>query len=413
VTYKKDLQYYKFCMYGFLKNLKFFEPFLFIYLLQNNLSFLQIGILYSIKVITINILEIPSGIVADVYGRRRGMIFSFLSYIISFILFYLALSYFSFIIAIILFAIGDAFRTGNHKAMIFHYLKLNDWQEYKVDYYGHTRSFSQIGSAVSAALAAIFVFVTGQIKLVFLITILPYIFELLLMLSYPKQLDGELKSIKDLSVKSKLKDVLLLMKQSIQNKLILKSTINLSLYSGFYKSIREYIQPLIKTLALSVPVFAYLNDEKRIALFIGIIYTLLYIVTSITARNSKRILKLFKHYYFLLNISIISGFIIGIIIGIFYNMEYFIVPVVLFLLYFIIENARKPTGIAYLSSMFDDKILSTALSFESQAQTLFAAIIAPTLGLLVDQFGIGNGLIVISVGMLLMSPIYFLKRKSY
>ena len=36
--YKKDLQYAKFSAYGFLKNLKLFEPFLILFLLEKNLT---------------------------------------------------------------------------------------------------------------------------------------------------------------------------------------------------------------------------------------------------------------------------------------------------------------------------------------------------------------------------------------
>ncbi len=32
-TFNKDLQFYKFCAYGFLKNLRFFEPFLMLFFL--------------------------------------------------------------------------------------------------------------------------------------------------------------------------------------------------------------------------------------------------------------------------------------------------------------------------------------------------------------------------------------------
>ena len=138
--FNKDLQYYKFCMYGFLKNLRFFEPFLILFFLEKGLSFFQIGTLYAIREITINILEIPTGIVADSLGRRRTMIFSFIAYIISFIIFYLSAKYLLFVIAILFFAFGDAFRTGTHKAMIFEYLKIKGWNDQKVHYYGHTRS---------------------------------------------------------------------------------------------------------------------------------------------------------------------------------------------------------------------------------------------------------------------------------
>ena len=42
-SFNKDIQYYKFCLYGFLKNLEFFEAFQILFLLENGLTFLQIG----------------------------------------------------------------------------------------------------------------------------------------------------------------------------------------------------------------------------------------------------------------------------------------------------------------------------------------------------------------------------------
>lgn len=74
-----------------------------------------------------------------------------------------------FVAAILFYAYGDAFRTGTHKAMIFEYLKIKGWHDQKVHYYGHTRSWSQMGSAVSAALAAMIVFITRDYQMVFLL----------------------------------------------------------------------------------------------------------------------------------------------------------------------------------------------------------------------------------------------------
>ena len=39
--FRKDLQYYKFCLYGFLKNLRFFEAFLILFFLEGGLSFFE------------------------------------------------------------------------------------------------------------------------------------------------------------------------------------------------------------------------------------------------------------------------------------------------------------------------------------------------------------------------------------
>ena len=88
--FSKDLQYYKFCSYGFLKNLRLFEPFLILFLLDRGLGFLQIGIVYTTREITRNVFEIPAGLAADVLGRKRTLVSSFFLYIISFLLYTLS-----------------------------------------------------------------------------------------------------------------------------------------------------------------------------------------------------------------------------------------------------------------------------------------------------------------------------------
>jgi len=135
-------------------------------------------------------MEIPAGIFADTFGRRKSMLLAFSSYIISFIILFLADSFVIFIPAFILYSVGDAFRTGTHKAMIFTYLELNSWEDQKVSYYGHTRSWSQAGSAISAVAAGLLVIITGEYRIIFLISCLPYLLDLINLSTYPKSLDG-------------------------------------------------------------------------------------------------------------------------------------------------------------------------------------------------------------------------------
>jgi len=49
MTIPKDLMYYKFRAYGFLKNLRFFDPFIILFFREMGLSFLEIGGLFSIR----------------------------------------------------------------------------------------------------------------------------------------------------------------------------------------------------------------------------------------------------------------------------------------------------------------------------------------------------------------------------
>ena len=66
----KNKQYYKFSAYGFLKNLRFFDAFFILFLLEKNLTYTQIGLLYLIREVFINLLEVPSGIIADTFGEK-------------------------------------------------------------------------------------------------------------------------------------------------------------------------------------------------------------------------------------------------------------------------------------------------------------------------------------------------------
>ena len=65
---------FRFCLYGFLKNQQYFEPFLILAFRQKGLSFAMIGLLVGFREICINLMEVPSGAIADVTGRRRAMI---------------------------------------------------------------------------------------------------------------------------------------------------------------------------------------------------------------------------------------------------------------------------------------------------------------------------------------------------
>jgi len=81
---KQDFQIRKFGYYGLLKNLQFFEPYLYVYLLSLDIDLFQIGILIAIREIITYIFEIPSGIFADYYGKKTELVICFVFYIASF-----------------------------------------------------------------------------------------------------------------------------------------------------------------------------------------------------------------------------------------------------------------------------------------------------------------------------------------
>jgi len=411
--FERNLQYYKFCAYGFLKNLRFYEPFLMLFFLEKGLTFFQIGGLYAAREILINVMEIPSGLLADVMGRKRAMIVSFLAYIVSFLVFYFAQAYWLLFAAMALYAFGDAFRTGTHKAMIFDYLKERGWSNCKTHYYGNTRAWSQRGAAVSALIAAILVHRQGSYAPVFLLTIVPYLFDLFLVAGYPKALDGTRGSSLSLAgVKQEFATVFISLIDSFKKPDNIRSVVNQALHSGFYKASKDYLQPLLKMLALGMPFFLLWEDKERTAVLTGVVYSVLYALTSFASSQSGPFSKKFKNLATPLNATMIVGISLGLLSGAAHHLGFTAVAVILYFGIYIAENLRKPMGIAYVSEGMNQKSLASALSVESQTETFFSALIAIGLGFFSSLWGLGQGLAFIAGLCLILAVVFRLPQKA-
>jgi len=410
-TFEKNLQYFKFCSYGFLKNLQFFEPFMLLIFLGKGLSYIEIGTLYAAREISINILEIHSGVLADTMGRRLTMACSFISYIVSFLMFYSASSFFPLFLAMVAFAFGEAFRTGTHKAMIFEYLNRQGWNSQRTYYYGHTRAWSQWGSTVSALLAAALVFWQGSYKSVFLFTIIPYVLNLMLIMSYPKYLDGPQRTSGETVSGSFLK-VLRSLASSLKNPKVMRIIANQSLYSGYYKACKDYLQPILKTLALSLPVLLGFDDQKRTALLVGLVYAVMYSLTAFVSSRSGKFSQRFGQLATPLNLIMLMGISLGLLSGLFLHLAWVTLAVVLYLGIYVLENLRKPMGITYVTERMNQDSLASALSVESQAESLVAAGIALLLGLFSTLFGVGLGILIVSAICGLLALLVWLPKEE-
>ncbi|UCF10661.1 MAG: MFS transporter, partial [Candidatus Bipolaricaulota bacterium] len=126
----------RFRLYGFLKNLRFFDPFLILFFREAGLSFLTIGALYSVREISCNVLEIPTGVIADALGRRRALLAAFASYALSFALLFAFRDVVPFAVAMAFYGAGEALRSGTHKAIILEHLRQRGIEDRKVTYYG-------------------------------------------------------------------------------------------------------------------------------------------------------------------------------------------------------------------------------------------------------------------------------------
>lgn len=402
----------RFSLYGFLKNLRFYEPFIILLFREQGLSYLEIGLLYSIRDVATNVLEVPSGLLADTFGRKKAMLFSISAYIVSFVIFYFFSGFSPYAAAMLLFAIGEAFRTGTHKALILEYLHITGQENAKVRFYGQTRAASQFGSAINALLAAALVLYTGNYRYVFLATILPYLVNLINLSMYPKELDGKFAQKGSERTIPKLKSTLINFSKIFKESQAMVAILNSAGFTAFFKSTKDYLQPILQLSAVSLPLLLHIDDTRRAALLIGIVYFFIFMLTSYASKSSEKFSTKFRSTSRALNITFSSGAFMLLASGLALWLHLAPVAILGFMALYIIHNVRKPMNVARISDAVSNDISASALSTESQMTTILLAFLSPLLGLLADRLGIGPALAILAGLVLVVSFVFKIKDEG-
>ena len=409
----RDLQFYKFRAYGFLKNLRFFDPFLILFLREAGLSFLAIGTLVSIREISTNVLEIPTGVMADAFGRRKAMLFGFSAYILSFVLFYLGSTYWMFVIAMIAFAFGETFRSGTHKAMILEHLRICGCEDRKVFYYGKTRAASQFGSAVASLIAAGLVLWTGNYRIIFLASTVPYILNFLLLATYPRALDGEhvvrAGQLEWRNIRSQFASAICGLWTLLRNPSVVRGLLSGAAFDALFKSTKDYLQPIVQAQALVLPVFLSLHGDQRTAILIGGVYFFIYLATSFASSSAGAIQARLKSLSLCINFSLVLGIAFLLIGGAAAVFHLDAVAIAAFLGMYVLQNVRRPMVVGYLADRMNHRSMASGLSVEVQLRTLIMVVMAPALGWLADRIGIGAGIMLVSLATLLTTPLLLVR----
>lgn len=412
---QRDLQFWKFRAYGFLKNLRFFDPFLILFLRDAGLSFLGIGTLISVREIATNVLEIPTGVMADVFGRRKAMLFGFSAYLISFILFYLGSTFWMFAMAMIVFAFGETFRSGTHKAMILEHLRISGSEDRKVFYYGKTRAASQLGSAVASLVAAGLVCWTGNYRIVFLASTAPYVLNLLVLSSYPRALDGAHIAHSEMGwplIRARFADTFRGLWTLLREPCTLRGLLSSASFDALFKSAKDYLQPIVQAQALALPLFLSLQGEQRTAILVGCVYFFIYLATSYASANAGVFQQRVRSLSRGINLTLVVGIGLLIVAGAASWLNLAGIAIAAFLGAFVLQNLRRPMVVGYLADRMEHCSMASGLSVEVQLRTLIVAGMAPLLGWLADAVGLGAGIVLVSLGVLVAIPLLVVRDEK-
>jgi hypothetical protein len=172
-------------------------------------------------------------------------------------------------------------------------------------------------------------------------------------------------------------------------------------FSGTFKAVKDYVQPMIRTAALALPLFVAFTGKQRIALLVGLVYLPLHLLSSYAARHSDAFARLAgsesgaARRLWWLNLSAFAVLTAGVALG------WTAAGILAFVVLAVLEDLWRPILVGRFADRGKAGKMATVLSIESQARSLFAAALAPALGLAVDLAGrfAGHGLRFLPVGV--------------
>lgn len=381
---------FRFCLYGFLKNQRYFEPFLVVVFLDRGLSFTAIGSLVAAQQLVVNLLEIPSGVLADRWGRRRALLLAFGLYLGGLLLWGLSAGLLATGAAALLFAAGDAFRSGAHKALIFAWLRQNGRESERTRVYGLTRSWSKIGSAVSIAIGAGLVIARGTFEVAFLATLLPYVASVVNLAGYPASIDVSRGPAAPERSRLAWRDAF----RRIAGNRGLRGLLGESMgFDGPFGAVKDYLQPALLGIAgggLTALFAGRVANAPEVARLVAPAYLGLALLASVASRHAHRWEAWAggeaegARRVWVATTATYAGLLVA---G---WMAYLPGVVAAFLILYAIQNLWRPIVVSRLDHLGELGQATTTLSIDSQARRLATMILAPLLGMAVDALRVSG-----------------------
>jgi MFS family permease len=375
---------FRFSLYGFLKNQRYFEVFWILAFLDKGLGFFEIGLLVGFRSLCTNLFEVPSGAIADGYGRRASMVLSFSAYIVAFITFALAAGLPLLFLGMFFMAIGEAFRSGTHKAIIFDWLRSVGREAERVHVYGYTRSWSKMGSALSALAAAVLVFYVQDYTVIFWLSAVPCALNIVNFLGYPAAVEGAPTAKGNGGIASTLwragRDA---WTERRQRRLLLESMG----FEGVFTAAKDYLQPVLKQAAIALPLLGGLASTQRTAVIVGIVYSLLFFLSGIASRNAHILVAWKKNeeggsrFLWQVAFACYTTLLLAL------YLDWSALAIGAFVGVYLAQNLWRPALVSRLNAASDPAMGATTLSIESQSRSLATLFVAPLLGLAVDGVG--------------------------
>lgn len=369
----------------------FIPAFTVIYLLGLGFSLTKIGFLMAILPLGTILFEIPTGAIADKYGRKFSVILgSFLEAIILFIIFFFN-DYYSLVILFFLLGAVGTLYSGATESWIYD-LIMNKNKKILKGYYSHFQLFCSVGAILSGIIGAFVVAKFGLSSIWLFSGLIYFVYAFFLMgieeiYSVKKEHKNGFKEIWDQSVKS--------VKYSTKHNVL------------FWIFLAGFFMIIAVTFSETIAFTPYLKSLGFPDYAFGYFFSALSLVSAIAPLTANFFKGKKKELSFLIFATALGSIILLLI---YFAKNYFVaIPIILLSLLF--YAMKYPIERPFMQKFIPTNMRATILSTQSMVYSLAGVIALPIGGFLIDKFGALN-VIIISALLGIPSIIAYLMIKE-
>lgn len=357
-------------VYNFLLQLNITSAIWVLYLAFRGMSLVEIGILESIYHITGVLFELPTGVIADVYGKKSSVVTGRIVSVISCILMITSDSFFGFAIAFCLSSASMNLNSGAAEALVYDSLKeLGEEDKYK-KIWGNLAFVMSIAQGVAVLLGGILADV--RFLYAYILGTILQIGALIAAFSFS---EPPIHKEKNKYENQEKQQENLIVNQLVTSIKVLKSR-RMVLYLILFSS-------LIGSLQTTVFFYSqqYFSDMSYSKTAIAIICAVSSLIEAISSKYAYRIEKVLKLRGTLISIALLN---ILSLMGLAFIKN---LSIAFFLVTSITGGLAFTIFSDYINSRIPSEYRATILSFDSLCFSAFMICVFPLFGLLAEKIG--------------------------
>ncbi len=346
-------------------------PIIVLFWKQNGLSMFEVMVLQALFAISVIVLEVPSGYIADIYGRKNTLVVASIFATVGMGVYAIGQGFMEFLVAEIIWAVGVSLVSGADTAMFYDTLvELGEEDTYK-EKWGRSTSYYMITAAAAAILGGFI----GEFNLRWpfyaqlpvIAAMIPVAYSLKEPRHHKDLGDEETKSLKAVVTEvAKTKDLRLL--------ILYGAFVYASLQTAFW-----LYQPYFKLTGLQVASF-------------GLIFAGFNVVSAGASKYAHAIedrlgmaLSLVSLTFLITaSLALMSSFVFIFAFGFVFLQQF-------------VRGFSKPVISDYVNKLVDSENRSTILSTQSLVGRLLQAALMPGIGLVSDVYSVTQALSVLGV----------------